>query len=84
MWELHTLGGYVLLVLTRDDLYQEYITPKSVQLQLWGLRRQNFTSRDEPVHIICTLCMIDTGLYETQLWVQLSCDHFALFASVTF
>ena len=64
--------------------YQEYITPKSVQLQLWGLRWQNFTSRDEPVHIICTLCMIDTGLYAAQIWVQLSCGHFALFASITF
>ena len=51
---------------------------------LWGLRRQNFTSRDEPVHIICTLGMIDTGLYATQPWAQLSCGHFALFASVTF
>ena len=59
---------------------QEYITHKSVELQLWGLRRQSFTSRDEPGRIIFTLCMIDTTL----LWVQLSCGHFALFAAVTF
>ena len=32
-----------------------------MQLQLWpvwGLRRQNFASRDEPVHISCTLCCV--------------------------